>query len=148
MVSTCNAASEAAGSGNRAVTPTISAGTCTGARAVKAGAPRQSDTYPARESPFGGATARHYSSGEAAGPGANRTASRWKDSILIRRDMWGPDCAAARPNHPKLPIRSPACRQHHLHCRRCKTLRRFRRAFLAGSAKPLKMDQQLGSGGS
>jgi hypothetical protein len=56
--------------------------------------------------------------------------------------------SCACPNHPKLPIRSPACRQHHLHCRRCKTLGRFRPAFLAGSAKPPKMDQQQGLGGS
>ena len=80
--------------------------------------------------------------------GANRTASRWKNSILIRRDMWGARLlSCACPNHPKLPIRSPACRQHHLHCRRCKTLGRFRPAFLAGSAKPPKMDKQQAVGG-
>jgi hypothetical protein len=50
--------------------------------------PRQSDTYPARESPFGGATARHYSSGEAAGAGANRSTAQSKGRILIRRDIW------------------------------------------------------------
>jgi len=50
---------------------------------------RQFDTHPARESPFSGTTARHHSSGEAAGTGASRTASRWKNSILIRQNIWG-----------------------------------------------------------
>jgi osmotically-inducible protein OsmY len=63
------------------------------------------------------------------------------------RHLGGRLLSCACPNHPKLPIRSPACRQHHLHCRRCKTLGRFRPAFLAGSAKPPKMDKQQAVGG-
>ena len=149
MASAGNTASAAARRPNGPPRPSFATGTCIGTWAAKAGTRRQSDTHPARESPFDGATARHYSSGEAAGTGANRTASRWKDSILIRPDIWGARLlSCACPNHPKLPIRSPACRQHHLHRRRCKTVGRFRPAFLAGSAKPPKMDQQQGLGGS
>jgi hypothetical protein len=95
MASAGNTASAAARRPNGPPRPSFATGTCIGTWAAKAGTRRQSDTHPARESPFDGATARHYSSGEAAGTGANRTASRWKNSILIRRGHVG-GCSAAR----------------------------------------------------
>jgi len=108
MASACSTASAAACCRSCAVAPTIGAGTCIGTRVAKAGARRQSDADPARQSPFERATTHRYPSGEAAGTGTHRTAAGWKGSILIRR---GHDRArlhsCAFPNQPKQPIVPP-----------------------------------------
>ena len=108
MASACSTASAAACCRSRVVAPTIGAGTCIGTRVAKAGARRQSDADPARQSPFERATTHRYPSGEAAGTGTHRTAAGWKGSILIRR---GHDRArlhsCAFPNQPKQPIVPP-----------------------------------------
>jgi hypothetical protein len=100
MASAGNTASAAARRPNGAPRPSFATGTCIGKRSPEAGTRRQSDIHPARESPFGGATARHHSPGEAAGTGANRTASRWKDSILIRPRHLGGQIAQLRVSEP------------------------------------------------
>jgi hypothetical protein len=51
------------------------------------GLDRQSDTDPASKSSLSDPATHHYPSGKAAGTGANRTAARWKGSILIRREL-------------------------------------------------------------
>jgi hypothetical protein len=108
MASACSTASAAACCRSRVVAPTIGAGTCIGTRVAKAGARRQSDTDPARKSPFDRATTHRYPSGEAAGTGTHRTAAGWNGSILIRRRHdRARSHSCAFPNQPKQPIVPP-----------------------------------------